>query len=102
MVMPSSRSQTVGAGGGGGPSALAAASAHGLPRLAHASVVEGSCPFESGLCRHPGWARQKYPTPTPATISDCASGVAQWAAQGQVDQGAAALSRACPATLSDT
>jgi serine/threonine protein kinase len=34
--------------------ALAAASAHGLPRPAHASGVEGSSPFESGLCRQPG------------------------------------------------
>ena len=46
---------TMGAADGvGGPSALATASAHGLPRLAHASVVEGSCPFESGPCRQPG------------------------------------------------
>ncbi len=67
--MPSSGSHTGLVGGGGGPSALAAASAHGSPRLAYASVVEGSSPFEPGLCRHPGWARQQYQGPTPATKS---------------------------------
>ena len=32
----------------------ATASAHGLPRLARAPVVEVSCPSESGPCRQPG------------------------------------------------
>ena len=63
-------------GGVGGPPALAAASAHGLPRLAHASVVEGSCPFEPGLRRHPV-GTPEGPTPTPATISHAGSGVAK-------------------------
>jgi hypothetical protein len=47
---------------------LAAASAHGLPRLARASVVEGSSPFEPGRCRHPGRDAER-PKPCRATNS---------------------------------
>jgi hypothetical protein len=66
---PKARASIDDAGGSGGPTASATASAHGLPRPARPLVVEGSCPFEPGLCRHRGWARPTAPTPTTAPLT---------------------------------